>query len=169
MPCFARADTLAVHYQRLYFGVAMVMYMLAVLALSVVAAQALFGWKPILALPEVAIMVVLLEIYLVGRAKDLNGRWLGYRSLAEAFRSGLFTALVGGRDRTVVGPSSEVSLDRLPWYQRAFTEAWRDAPAATDTRRSASELRELLIQGLIDHQIDYHEVGSAASGEAGLC
>jgi hypothetical protein len=43
-----------------------------------------------------------------------------------------------------------------PWYQRAFSEAWRRRPSVPVQQSSAGELRRFLVEAWIEDQIRYH-------------
>jgi hypothetical protein len=156
LPLLVRADVLAMKHQRRYFRLSAVVYLLAALAVAVVAAQWQARLSPKLALLEVALMLAILAIYGVARRVGVHERWISYRSLAEAFRSSLFMALSdapardGKRDR-------DRPEGRVPWFQRIFSTAWADRPQVSPKAVACSELRQFLIEGWLNDQIKYHE------------
>jgi hypothetical protein len=151
VPRLVRADALAIRYQKWYHRLDRAMYALAALAVAVVATQSQAGWSKKVLLAEVGCMLALVGIYAIARTLRLHERWIGYRSLAENFRSALFIALASA-------PAEGVGLVRvvdLPWFQRAFSEAWSHRPAwptLTDDR----DLRRFLISAWAKDQACYH-------------
>ena len=127
LPRFVQADSLAKKYQTLYYALGSSLLALAALAVAVVAAQSVWGWDPRVALIEVGCMLVLLAVYGLARAISVHDRWIGYRSLAEAFRSALFFVIAGGpsqQDRELLG---HLCATHEPWFQRAFSRPGRTA------------------------------------------
>lgn len=170
LPRMVRADALAQKYQRRYYRAGEALYGLAACALAAVAAQAEAGINDLFALVEVTLMVVLVALYRAAHRVGVQGRWIGYRSLAEAFRSSLFIVMTGVQGRKDK-PSGDYGAAEEPWFQRAFSEAWKeragprpeaDAGAATRRpRREVSDLRRFLGDAWINDQIAYHR-GAAA-------
>ena len=76
-------------YQRWHYGLGMTLYLSAALAVTAVAAQKLANWNRELALIETGFMVILFTVYVLARRLNFHDRWLGYRSLAEAFPLGV--------------------------------------------------------------------------------
>ncbi len=157
LPHLARADKLALLNQRYHRALAWAIHLLAALAVTVVAVQTLFlkkepGWLVI----EVALVLALLLAVAAGRRVHLHEHWLGYRSLAEAFRSGMFFALSGGEDSTRAASSGVLGEPDEAWFQRAFSQAWRSCPQVTLEHGDAVSLRNFLVDAWVDHQIDYH-------------
>ncbi|MGZ4215239.1 MAG: hypothetical protein ACXVS6_06735 [Solirubrobacteraceae bacterium] len=154
LPLFARADLLAKRYQSLYYAVGVTLYLLAALAVTVVAAQSQWKWGRLTALIEVGFLVLILIVYEIARRKRLHQRWSAYRALGEAFRSSLFITMCG-----VDVPSDSDGLnadDAGRWFQRAFSEAWRDRPRIEHSARRATALREFLMDAWVNRQIEYH-------------
>lgn len=163
LPRLARADLLAMKYQRQYYRAGQLLYGLAALAVTVVAAQAEAGISDKVAIFEVAMMATLIAVYRVAHTRGYQERWINYRSLAEAFRSALFIVMTGAparRDAATsdLGPEEE-------WSQRAFSEAWMERPtcdrsgqppAVKRRGREASDLRRFLTEAWINDQVAYH-------------
>lgn len=126
-------------------------------------------------------MVALFAMYYAGNRLRLRERWLGHRSLAEAFRSGMFIAIaarihmaperstVVSRVRSAHGSGlarSHVSDAREPLYERAFSEVWRDRPEVDIEKSHGIHLRRFLRDAWIDHQARYHRAAAARSHRA---
>jgi hypothetical protein len=156
LPNLVRADALALKYQRWYYRLAGGLYILAALAVVAVAAQSQADWSSKLALFEVGCMLVLVTTYGIARRLRLHDRWLGYRSLAEAFRSALFISMSGARARSADEVQRDHEARDEPWFQRAFSEAWRLHPQVGPEPSTAVALRRFLIEAWIEDQIGYH-------------
>jgi len=167
LPHLVRANHLALRYQWWYKRFGEMLYLFAALAVTAVAAQSQYGLPTQVALLEVGFMVSILAVYFIAKHWLLQDRWLGYRSLAEAFRSGLFMALAGAAGRSVqttdgvvelATPAETLELDDLreTWHQRAFSEAWSRRPRIDIERPMAADLRRFLVEGWIAEQIGYH-------------
>jgi hypothetical protein len=162
LPHFMRADSLALKWQRRHSWVVAALYVLAALAVTVVALQSQFFPKhPRVVLAEVVLMVALVAIYHYGARVDMNDRWLGYRSLAEAFRSALFMAATGTPPRSQREPSVVLGHVDDPWYQRAFSEAWARRPNCEPEEQDADQLGRFLRDAWIAEQIRYHREAAA--------
>jgi hypothetical protein len=157
LPYFIRADALAVKYQRRYNALGLALYGLAALAVTAVAGQSVFAsTQPSWAMVEVGLLTVLLVVVTIARRGGVHDRWFGYRSMAEAFRSSPFIALVGGSDLRDADGRPAPAGGEQPWFQRAFSEAWASHPLFTVDERYAVALERLLISGWIERQITYH-------------
>jgi hypothetical protein len=157
VPYLARADKLALRFQRSFNRLTSALYFAAAAAVGVVAVQAfVFPEHPSLVWIEVALLAFLLLVVFYGRRQRLHRRWLSYRFLAERFRSAFFLAaaglgrrLEGGVERTAGKEPAE------EWVQRAFTEVWLRRPAA-ETRSDVEGLREFLAERWIAEQRRYY-------------
>jgi hypothetical protein len=157
VPRYVRADVLALRHQSDYAVLARLIHFLAAFAVAAVAAVVVFapgqtGWLGF----EIFLLLALMLVVGVGRRGGVRERWLGYRSLAEAFRSAMFISIAGIRDPDQseiadVGDSSD------PWFQRAFSEAWRSHPPLTLEESQAKDLRSFIVKEWIDDQIAFHE------------
>jgi nucleoside 2-deoxyribosyltransferase len=157
LPHLARADKLAVSNHRRQTALAWAIHLLAAFAVTDVAVQTLFLLnEPIWLIGEVLLVLILLLAVATSRFARLHDRWIGYRSLAEAFRSALFLALSGGDDRRRVTGTGVLGEPEEAWFQRAFSQAWRSSPEVALGRRDSEALRDLLVEAWIDHQIRYH-------------
>jgi hypothetical protein len=124
VPPLARADLLADRYQRWYRHAGSFLFAGSFLAVAVAAYQALFRPDRVwLVWLEALAMVSLLLVLYVAHSLELHSRWLGYRCLAEQFRSALFLALAGmGKVRTEVDPRA--AEEQPDWVQRLVDELW---------------------------------------------
>lgn len=157
LPHMARADKLAVLNQRYHWALAWTIHLLAALAVTNVAVQTLFFYhEPIWLIGEIFLLVMLLLAVAIGRHVRLQDRWIGYRSLAEGFRSGLFFALSDGEYRRRTEGVEVLGEPEEDWFQRAFSQAWRFCPEVALERGDAAPLRNFLAEAWIDDQIDYH-------------
>jgi hypothetical protein len=156
LPLFARADALALKYQRRYYRMGSALYLLAALAVTAVAAQSQAEWSPKLALLEVASMLVVLTIYWIARRTGPHERWLAFRSLAEAFRSSLFMALTQVPADRAQRASDSSAMPAEPWFQRAFSACWEERPATTLKGAGCAGLRRFLVEGWLEDQIRFH-------------
>jgi hypothetical protein len=156
LPRLARADTLAMKYQRRYYVLGSALYLLAALAVTVVAAQSQAKWSPKLALLEVALMLAVLAIYAIARRTGVRNRWLGYRSLAEALRSSLFIAVTDLQtEETRTSPDGSAAVGGH-WFQRAFSATWEERPEVPPEPDASPGLHQFLLEGWVEHQIVYH-------------
>jgi hypothetical protein len=166
LPRLARADILAMKYQRRYYHAGGSLYWLAALAVTAVAAQAEAGLSDWFALVEVGFMVTLVVIYRLAHRVGFQERWIAYRSLAEAFRSALFIVMTGAQRRKESASGSLGMLEE-PWFQRAFSEAWKDRPdpvprsgnqqlSGNRKRPETADMRRFVIEAWINDQVEYH-------------
>lgn len=158
VPCYARAEVRARDYQRRYYVVVDLLFGLAALAVAAVAWQTSFRpEQPLWTLGETAALTLAVAGFWYGRRRHLHDAWIGYRSLAEAFRSGQFLALVGaGQDDDGRIDPSRPPARTQQWFRRAFTEAWRRRPAGATETDPVPALRDVLVGQWIDPQIRYH-------------
>jgi hypothetical protein len=152
-----RADRLAISNHRRHVALAWAIHLLAAFAVADVAVQTLFfSSDPTWLLGEVLFVLALLLAVGIGRFARFNDRWIGYRSLAEAFRSAMFLAPSGGDDRRDVTGTGVLGEPNEAWFQRAFSQAWRSCPKVSPADADAAALRRFLVEGWLDDQIDYH-------------
>jgi hypothetical protein len=156
LPRLARADWLAMRYQRRYYRLGSLQYLLAAVAVAVVAAQSAAGWSPKLALLEVAFMLAVLGIYGLARRTGVRDRWLDCRSLAEAVRSALFIALTDLQIEDTRASLDGAVTVRGHWFQRAFSTIWEERPVLSAPSEATDELTRFLTESWLEHQISYH-------------
>jgi hypothetical protein len=156
LPQLARADVLALRYQRLYHYLGDAVFALSALAVAAVALQTSFTpHRPIVALTEVAFLLLLLGFVRYARRGHMHDNWIGCRSLAESFRSALFIVMTEDADNRETTPASSTESGEL-WFRRAFTEAWRWRPTLELDEATAPALRSFLTEAWIEDQIRYH-------------
>lgn len=157
-PYFIRADILALRYQRRFRWLSLAVFVLAALAVAVVAVQTNF-WPALnwLAAFEVAFLAALLGILVMNRRLRLHDQWISSRFLAERLRSSYFLALAQTGDRrgrsarlTYLSDSSEA------WIERALAEVSAHRPEL-DRTPPVRALRDYLNRYWIHSQISYHE------------
>jgi hypothetical protein len=162
LPQYARADQLAMHYQARYNVLSSAIHFLAALAVAAVAYVVAFrrpdAWLGL----EIFFLALLVAAVRLGRHGRWRERWMGYRSLAEAFRSAEFIALAGGRQRGAPDHGMLVMADGQfmtdgPWFQRAFSEVWKSRPQFTLGEEQAAALRAFVVTRWIDDQLRFHE------------
>ena len=157
VPYLARAEKLAMRFQRWFYRLTAALYVAAAAAVAVVAVQELvFHDYPELVWAEVALLTSVGAVVIYGRRRGFQRRWLSYRFLAERFRSGYFLAAAG------LGRRLEGSVEGTPgkepaeeWVQRAFSEVWSRRPAV-QARSDVEGLREFLADRWIGEQRRYY-------------
>ncbi len=163
LPYYARADLLAVHYQRRHKEAVRLLYTLSALAVAAVGTQLIFfrdhpglGWV------EFAILVVLLGTMVAARRRELLGKWTSARYIAERMRSAMFLSRVGGTPSFALVPTGGGADEwgRVDWAGRAIREVWfRVAPGEFGTGHAASGAlteTEWINREWVQPQIDYH-------------
>jgi hypothetical protein len=103
-------------------------------------------------------MFSVLTILWIARRGSLHERWLGYRSLAEAFRSSIFLAMINAPIRDEPGDRS-LSRGRS-WFQRAFSATWDLRPIHDAQESLCDDLRHFLLEGWLNDQIRYHKANA---------
>jgi hypothetical protein len=157
LPFLTRADHLALRFQRRFYRLTGMLYLAAVLAVAVVAVQAIvFPEHPELVWAEVVLLALLLLVVFYGRRQRLHRRWISYRFLAERFRSAFFLAAAG------LGQRLEGGLERVgdknpseDWLQRAFAEVWNRRPK-DEPGSGLESLRTFLADRWIGEQRRYY-------------
>jgi hypothetical protein len=157
VPHMVRADLLASRYQRLYRHAGSFLFAGSFLAVAVAAYQALFQPELVrLVWLEAFAMVSLLLVLYLAKHYQLHNRWLGYRCLAEQFRSGLFLAVAGiGQARTESGPAAAAELPKV-WVPRLFDELWMARPRDLLPQTLVRTVRDFIIIAWLDDQIAYN-------------
>lgn len=158
-----RADLLALHYQRLYYGSGSLVYLLAAAAVALVAVQALFiPDQPMILIAEVVFMVAVLAIVGLARRQRWHTKWIDYRFLAERLRSALFMD-VADINLATLRPAWHLSLSysSSDWIMAAFSSVWSQRPQFHGSDSYSWEgLRDFLCEAWIEEQIRYHDNAS---------
>jgi hypothetical protein len=171
LPSFVRSDQLANRYQWIYTRIAFAVFMFAAAAVMVAAVQYIYlrGDERVI-LIEVVLMVAVVAAVYFAHSRRLHARWVSYRSLAENLRSAPFIALLtSDADERELQLASGEPLERatevkregaveslVPWFQRAFTEIWKQREQQSRIPHDPARLREFLLTAWIDGQITYH-------------
>lgn len=154
---FTRADLLANRFQWRYLMATRSMYILAPLAVLVVAAQ--IDWAPgqaRLAWIEFAILIGVTLLLIATRRRQWHPRWISSRYLAEQIRSLVFLGLTG-----IVTPEKSISstyretIGEAGWTERAANEIWFARPRYSPPA-DISLLVEVLCEEWIKKQQEYH-------------
>jgi hypothetical protein len=120
-----------------------------------VAVQAIYR-VPALSPVEFALMAFLLATILWARRRGFHGHWLSYRSLAERFRTALFSGIAGlGADREPTWGIRAVDPSRT-WDGRLFDEVWEGRPRDDAETLRPVALRTFLLEAWVDDQCRYH-------------
>jgi hypothetical protein len=155
LPHMVRADRLALRSQRDYYWASNFLYFMAASSVTAIAVQIAFKTPPWTGIFEILALLLLGLVYAIGNRLELQERWLGYRSLAEAFRSALFITVAAMGEPHRGSHESDDSPALRPWYQRAFSQAWRNRPRLGVQDCSAADLRSFLVRGWVERQISY--------------
>ncbi|HZU14905.1 MAG TPA: hypothetical protein VFB58_18865 [Chloroflexota bacterium] len=162
LPYMARADVLAVRYQRLFFRTGAAIFYLAAAAASIVGVQRMFfSNHPWVAVFEVLCMAAVLGLLVMGRRWRFHERWTSYRFLAEHFRVALFLAVAGvgsGHDHRSQNPNVEQLAEA--WLRRASDEVWGQRPQMVMPEGSLEPLKRFLTRAWIVNQRDYQQRAS---------
>ncbi|MFE7405757.1 hypothetical protein [Isoptericola sp. NPDC057559] len=162
-PAFEHADSLAVRYQRRYNLSTSGLFVGSALAVALGALQVIVlhdqDW---LVAGELVLLVGLLVMVIVARRGELHARWLSYRALAEVCRSSFFLALVE-HDDPQDAATSVTGQRTVRWVPRAAEELWRARPRA-EAPLLVGPLRDLLVGGWVDDQVEYQRSRSRRLG-----
>jgi hypothetical protein len=169
VPRYARADALAVFYQKLHRHSGIFLYCLAAFAVTTAVVQHLFFLQfPWLILLEVLAMIMALVLLRVTRAEGWHQKWLFDRQLAEQYRTVTFTSLLGERPKA--RPDEEpkafrTSVDAmLPFYRGP--EGWildvssrvcEAVSQAVGKVTTVEPLKSFLVTAWIEDQAKWHE------------
>ena len=152
LPFLARADALSLRLQRRYYRLGVALFVLAALAAVAGGASSVKGWSRQLAVVQVLLLLVPTVLSFNARYRQLPGRWISCRLLAEQLRAAMFltvAGLVSNRDRAdLVDPS-------LSWVQAASAEVCLRGPRGAPPAPTAGGLRRFLLGGWVDQQLGY--------------
>jgi hypothetical protein len=160
LPHYARADQLALHYQRLYLRTAVALYGLAAFAVSIAAVQVLFFPEQLWLIAfEIAAMLTAVVLWRLSRREAWHEKWLHDRHLAEQLRTMLFTTLLG-RDRNRAWEQSHriLAFYRGPdtWVRDAHAHLLSIAMECQPKNIPLAALKRFVIDGWISSQADWH-------------
>ena len=160
-PYFARADILALRYQRRSRWLSSAIFALTALAVAVAVTQATF-WPELNGLAGLVVLCLLSVLFILGFSGRLRSQdqWISCRFLAERLRSAYFLALAGTGDRrrrpariAYLSDSSEA------WIERALTEVTARRPDL-EAEPPVRVLRDYLNRYWIGSQTSYQEKAS---------
>ena len=155
---YVRADELANRQQKLFRRMNLLQYILAPLAVLIVAGQVVFSpSREYLAWFEFGVLAALTALYLLIRRLGWRTRWISARYLAEQLRSQMFLGLTG--ILTVVNAAAAGSAedsDEVSWTERAANEVWLTRPRY-EPPEDSSLLVDVLYQGWVKGQEKYHD------------
>lgn len=157
-PYYARADALAGRFQRRWFWLTRLLYVLAALAVAIVATQVLYeprheryAWF------EFATLLCVMTLLLLAHFSNWHDRWISARYLAEQIRSLIFLGLVGTSVSddmsSTTRPSHSAEIGN--WTNRAVEEIWWARPRYTPGDLEAT--RKVLDEKWVCDQLLYHE------------
>lgn len=156
---YVRADQVAGKQQKRFRLMNRLLYIMAPLAVLIVAAQVVFApGRRYLAWFEFGVLAVLTVLHLVARRADWHTRWISARYLAEQIRSQIFLGLTGIVTITATASGGQRD-DSASWTERAATEVWLARPRF-DPPADTSLLVEVLNQYWINPQQEYHQATS---------
>ncbi|HLK00681.1 MAG TPA: DUF4231 domain-containing protein [Streptosporangiaceae bacterium] len=154
---YARADQVAGRQQKRFRLVNRLLYILAPLAVLIIAGQVVFAPdRRYLAWAEFGVLSVLTVLHLLARRAGWHARWLSARYLAEQLRSQAFLGLTGiVTIATATGRGQRD--DEVSWTERAAAEVWLSRPRF-DPPADTSLLVDVLYRHWVKDQQDYHRV-----------
>jgi hypothetical protein len=162
LPYFLRADLLAQRVQRRFRWMSRALYALSVVAIGIAAAQLAYGWSPKIVWGELAALVLIVGLLVLGRRTGLLRRWLAVRFFAERVRSLAFLVELteeGALHRSAPDDTSDSPVNE--WMRRALSELWIRAPRAPATPEELFHtVRVRLTQDWVRPQIAYHRAVS---------
>jgi hypothetical protein len=149
------ADALGLYYAQTFRGAYIANFVFAALAV-LMAAGSLIGAE-VVGLPklpfvfaEIAFIVGIIAITVIGRSRSWHRRWLEAREVAERLRAAVPLWLLGVRGSGASGPEPAWT----GWYVRAHLRALGPHNGTLDADCLAAIARTL--QGMLDEQRAYH-------------
>jgi len=167
LPCYERADLLALRAQDQFARVSDATFICAALAVVASAGPQLAGTIPFLSqlrlhtslrfapLMECLLMGFVLFVLYLGRRQRLHQRWITLRFLAERLRAAIFLAVLSPAEQV----AQRIDLERPhqesdDWLARAFDEVWQRRPRAA-ALPPVEPLRRFLLDAWIGNQQEY--------------
>jgi hypothetical protein len=154
---YAKADVLALQYQKRYVHASVSIYLLSALAVLAVAAQHLFSLHHLVVALEILAMVLILGILYLENRLRWQGRWLDYRFLAERIRYGLYLAflLQGSDPNETKSPWNHRA--ETTWCFRYFLKFWDKRPVSAPLQeRDVTVIKSLIDRTWLEDQRLYH-------------
>lgn len=151
------SDSLASHFAQCHRSGHVFNFILSALAvLLALTALALPEWKPVLAMTEFVVILLILVNTKIGRGQQWHRRWLDYRQLAERLRPMRSLKLLGIAAPDPPGtPANPVPRRWVDWYSAGV---WR--AVGFPSGRIRAEQTGALAQSVATHelwpQINYH-------------
>jgi hypothetical protein len=155
----ARADVLALYYQKWHTFVVNAGPLFAAGAVTVGVAQVLFFHEhPRLIVFEVAAMIAVLGFWWWSRRRAWHEKWLQNRHVAERLRTTIYLTLVGAGAAARSGHDDPLPFYRGPsqWIGLVSDAFSRDAAAALP-KLAFDARRDFLLAAWIRDQKDFHE------------
>ncbi len=164
LPHYARADQLAVRYQRLSAFAATWLHVLAAIAVSVAVLQILFLRERVeVILLEILAMMAAVILFRISKNESWHDKWLQDRHLAEQIRIRFIASLVGLRKPTRQSTAIVHSFYRGPdtWIQNVLDSLVSEIEFDSVTSADFVPLKRFLIEGWILNQAEYHRTTAA--------
>ncbi|OPY25714.1 MAG: hypothetical protein A4E28_03000 [Methanocella sp. PtaU1.Bin125] len=180
VPKYARASILAKRYQRRYFYAGIVLYVMAMLAVTTVATHALFEHDMMAIIEEhwhdspitetalelifkgLEIVQMLIILLVVGLSNyfGFHRQWIDYRFLAERIRAAIFFTIAGIRYEPLRYPRYlDKNMQSDYWIVKAFSWIWYASPVRVQVN-DLQKLKNFLKLAWIDDQKDFYHRGS---------
>lgn len=161
LPHLAKADYLALKYQKYYQRGSIIIYVLAALSIVVVSAQSLFHLPHWIILIKIGFVACIIAIILSGNRIGLHRKWIDYRFLAERFRVAIFMAIV---DEDAKGEFEPDNLyhpqDREHWALFYFDSIWNLWKQKTKEKPSSEAhtqaLKTFMYSAWLEDQRQFH-------------
>lgn len=112
---------------------------------------------------EFFVLLILLVVLRADLRRKFHDRWVGFRAVAEYFRTGQFFFFVAAsalRTPSDPLPLVEGTLARariVPWFAPVVEDLWEQRPELEISDADIPWVREVLLRYWIDHQQAWHE------------
>ncbi len=156
---YARADHLALRYQKIHIRSAIWLYRLASIAVIVAVVQALFApLQTIWIIFEIVALLSALVLYRLEIIENRHEKWLNYRHLAERFRILIFSSLL----KPGLSKKNAEKVRSLPFYQgpgewvlKALSQVQESLPKPEGNDDRFQSVKKFILAGLIRDQAMY--------------
>ena len=155
LPQYIQADMLAKKYQSRHSIAGGAIYLLATLAVAIVAIQKilLFQFASLVFLEVLAMILILLWIYLSSKG-DWHRKWIDYRSLSERLRSAIYLSLVGADCTSNTSSADNLFDGSREWMIKAFETIWeRCSESNLNKQIPINSLKEFVLDSWINSQM----------------